>query len=124
MVHYADVERWFLRLVCVLDQARQQIDEKVPRATVAGVLDLRDVLQLIVDGLNQRPLTEQYLIQQRHQSIGHVAPDVGCILLTSSSHLLAGHSLYLLHPVTGWTVTYGVVIIGSKDSSSFGKLIG
>ena len=31
-----------------MDQARHQIDEKVRRATVAGVLDLRDVFQLVV----------------------------------------------------------------------------
>ena len=77
LVGRVEAERWFFRLVGVLDQAGHQSDEKVCRAAMAGVLDLRNVLQLIVHRLNQRSLAEHDLIHQRHQAIGHVTPNVG-----------------------------------------------
>ena len=42
--------------MAVGNQARDQIDKGVDRATMAGMLDLTDVFELIIDGLNDGPL--------------------------------------------------------------------
>ena len=46
----------FFCLVRVCDQARYKIDQEVGHATVAGVFDLREVLELVVHSLNQGTL--------------------------------------------------------------------
>jgi len=51
------VKRRAFGLLGVSDQSSDQMDQKVNRAAVSGVLDLTDIFELIVDGFNQRPLT-------------------------------------------------------------------
>jgi hypothetical protein len=46
------VERGFLGLIGVGDEPGHEVDQEIGRATVAGVLDLGDVLELIVDALD------------------------------------------------------------------------
>ena len=38
------------------------------------MLDLQDILELIYDGLNDGPLTQQERIREREQPVYHVAP--------------------------------------------------
>jgi hypothetical protein len=49
-----------LGLMAVSDEARQQVDEEVVWAAVAGILDLRAVLELIDDGLDEGTLAEKH----------------------------------------------------------------
>ena len=43
-------------LAAVGDQTSEQIDDEVDRAAMAGVLDLGDVLELVIDGLEMARL--------------------------------------------------------------------
>ena len=49
----------FLGLPGIGNQASQHTDHKVDRTAMAGMLDLRDVLQLVVDGLNDETFAQQ-----------------------------------------------------------------
>lgn len=63
---------WLLRLVCVTGKGRHQIHHEIRDATVAGVFDLRNVFELIVDCFNQRPLSEHQFVPQGNQPWLHV----------------------------------------------------
>lgn len=54
-------------------QARHQIDREADDGPVSGVLDLRDILQLIVDGLDQSPLAQEDFVRDCHKLALHVA---------------------------------------------------
>ena len=51
---HTSVEPRFVRLIRVRNQPSHQIDEEVGDPAVAGVLDLRDIFELIVDGKRRR----------------------------------------------------------------------
>ena len=51
---------------------------------MAGVLDLRDVLELVIDGLDNGPFAQQELVAQAQQAIFHVAAQMGDQLDASS----------------------------------------
>jgi hypothetical protein len=63
----AKIKRGLLGLIGVGDKARYQIDQEVARATVAGRLDLRDILERIVHALDERPLAQQQLVGQAYE---------------------------------------------------------
>jgi hypothetical protein len=44
---------------------------------MAGVLDLRDVFQLVIDGLDDRAFTQQQLVKQRQQLVFHILTQLG-----------------------------------------------
>src|SRR5687767_6486686 len=52
------------------------------------MLDLRDILQLIDDRFNDRPLAQQQFVHQRHQTVLHVALDASDELHTSNKQFL------------------------------------
>lgn len=54
-------------------QARHQIDREADDGPVSGVLDLRDVLKLTVDGLDQSPLAQEDFVRDCHKLAHHVA---------------------------------------------------
>lgn len=54
-------------------QACHQIDREADDGPVSGVLDLRDVLKLIVDGLDQSPLAQEDFVRDCHKLALHVA---------------------------------------------------
>ncbi len=56
-------------LEAIGNQATEQIDEQMRRFAVVGGLNLTDILELIIDGLNDRPFANENLLQQRHQPI-------------------------------------------------------
>jgi hypothetical protein len=66
------MERWLLGQVTIRSQSGQEMDEEVERAAVARVLNLTDILELIVDRLDQCPLTEQELVGKGEQPVLHV----------------------------------------------------
>ena len=44
---------------------------------MAGMLDLRDVLELVVDRLYDGSLSQQHLVSQGHQAVFHVLFELG-----------------------------------------------
>jgi len=54
-----EMERWFLGLMAVGDESSEEVHEEVEWTAMAGVLDLADVLELVIDTLDDRPLAEQ-----------------------------------------------------------------
>jgi hypothetical protein len=52
------MKRRFLRLQTIGDQTCGQIDKEIDKAAIPGMLDLRNVLQLVVDSLNDRAFSE------------------------------------------------------------------
>jgi len=73
----SDIQRGLAGLMCVRQQCGQDIDHGVDDATVAGVLDLLDVFELIVDVFDNGTFALQELVGQRHQCIVHVLADFG-----------------------------------------------
>ena len=57
--------------------SRKQVHDEVDRTAIAGVLDLRDVFQLVDDALNDGPLAEQELVTPVHQLVFHVGLEFG-----------------------------------------------
>ena len=66
------VETGFLRQVSVGNQAGQQIDHEIGRTAMASMLDLRDILELVNDGLDDRPFTQQHLVLHLDQPVLHI----------------------------------------------------
>ena len=55
---------------------------------MSGVLYLADVLQLVVDGLDDRPFPKQYLVIEVHQRVLHVPLDLGYeVYVVDEEHL-------------------------------------
>jgi hypothetical protein len=49
----------------ISNEPSEQVDHKVGNAAVACVLDLGDIVELLIDGFNQRPLAQQKFIKER-----------------------------------------------------------
>ena len=59
------------------DQACDQVDQKVDGAAMAGMLDLRDVFELISDGLDDGSFSEQEFVRPVEQSVVHLFAQLG-----------------------------------------------
>lgn len=59
------------------NQAANDVDKTIRRAAVTRMLNLRDVLELVNDGLNNRTLTREQLVTQPHEMVLHIAPRFG-----------------------------------------------
>ncbi len=60
--HRVKVERRFLGLMTVSDQAGEEIDDEIDRIAVARMLNLRDVFRLVVDRFHNGPFAQQGLV--------------------------------------------------------------
>ena len=58
--------------MAVSDEACDQIDQEVDRAAMARVLNLRDVFELISDGLDDGTLAQEELVGPVEQAIVHL----------------------------------------------------
>lgn len=67
------IDHRLLREERVGRQSSHQIDREADDGPVSGVLDLRDILQLIVDGLDQCPLAQENFVGDCHKLAFHVA---------------------------------------------------
>ncbi len=80
---HQEIECWLqaegrlLGLVAVGDQSRHKVNQEIVRATMAGVLDLADVLELVVDALNERPLAKQQFVGVGEPPFAHVLAHFG-----------------------------------------------
>jgi hypothetical protein len=59
-------------LEAVRNQSSNEIHEKIGGAAMTGMLDLADILELIMNGLNHGPLANQGFVQERYQDVGHI----------------------------------------------------
>ncbi len=64
-------------LMAVSDETSNQMDDKIRRAAMTRMFDLRDVLELVNDGLNNCPFAEQQLVRKVHEMILHVFAQPG-----------------------------------------------
>ncbi len=71
------MEGGLLRLMTIGDQPTDNIDEKVGRAAMTTVFNLRDVLQVVIDRLEDGPMAQQPLVRQRNQSVFQVLLEWG-----------------------------------------------
>ena len=67
------MQRRLFGLQTVSNETSEEIDDKVEWAAMSGMLNLRDVLELIVDGLHDGPLAEQNNIVVQEQATLHIA---------------------------------------------------
>ena len=63
--------------MAISDQASDQIDEGIDRTAMAGMLDLRNVLELVNDTLDDGSFSQQQLVDQANETVLHVLPDPG-----------------------------------------------
>ena len=63
--------------MAVGNYARDQIDHEVGQASVSGVFDLRDVLELIIDRFYDGTLPEHKLVREVHDLVFHVGAQLG-----------------------------------------------
>jgi len=68
----SEVQRRLLGLVAISGETGEQVNEEIAGAAVAGVLDLRDVLELVNDRLEGRPLAQQEPIGELEELLAHV----------------------------------------------------
>jgi hypothetical protein len=73
----SEVQRRLLGLVAIRDEACEQVNEEIAGAAVARVLDLRDVLELVEDRLDERPLAKQEPVGELKELSAHVLAQVG-----------------------------------------------
>jgi len=59
------------------DKPCDQVDQKVDRAAMAGMLDLRDVFELIRDGLDDGAFAEQEFVRPVEQTVVHLFAQFG-----------------------------------------------
>jgi hypothetical protein len=80
---HQEIECWLqaegrlLGLVAVGDQSRHKVNQEIVRATMAGALDLADVLELVVDALDERPLAKQQFVGVGAPPFAHVLAHFG-----------------------------------------------
>ena len=58
--------------MAVGDQAANQVDQEVSHTAMPGMFNLGNVLQLVVDGLNNRPFPQQQFVLQGQRTLLHV----------------------------------------------------
>ena len=75
------------------DEARDQVDQEVDGATMAGMLDLRDVFELIGDGLDDGSFAQQELVGPVQQPVVHLFTQLGDELKPVGDQQLLGQGL-------------------------------
>ena len=63
--------------MCIGNESSYTINQEVGWASMPGVLNLRDVLELIMNSLNDGSFPHHELVEQRHEFILHVPLDSG-----------------------------------------------
>lgn len=72
-----EVQRGLLGPITIGDEPRNEIDHKSCHTAMPRVLDLADVLQWVVDGLNEDSLTEEQFVPEAHETVVHVLTPFG-----------------------------------------------
>jgi hypothetical protein len=56
------------------DEASDEIDQEIEGA---GMLNLRNVLELVVDGFNNSPMTQEQSVGVEHELVFHIFAQLG-----------------------------------------------
>ena len=67
-----EIKRRFLGLMSVSNEASDDINKKVGDTPMTRMGNLRNVFELVIDGLDERPLAEQQFVSQRQKAGLHV----------------------------------------------------
>ena len=67
----------FFVLMTVGNESGKQMDHKIGGTAMARMLDLRNVLELVNDGLDDRSFAQQQLIRKGHEPVFHVFAQPG-----------------------------------------------
>ncbi len=62
----------FFVLMAVGNESSQQMHDKIGGTAMTRMLNLRNILELVDDGLDNRPFAQQQLIRQVHELVFHV----------------------------------------------------
>jgi hypothetical protein len=54
------------------NEPSNQMHDKIGRATMTRMLDLRNILELVDNRFDNRPFAQQELVRQMHQPVFHV----------------------------------------------------
>lgn len=73
----SEAQRRLFGLVAIGDESSEQMDQEIGRAAVAGVLDLANVLELVEDRLDERPLAQQEPVGELEELVAHVLAQFG-----------------------------------------------
>ncbi len=73
----SEMRRGLFGLVAVGDEPSEQVDEEIVGTAMAGMLDLADVLELVVDALNDRSLAQQELVGGGEDPLAHILAQLG-----------------------------------------------
>jgi hypothetical protein len=69
-----EMQAWFFVLMAVGNEPSNQMHDTIGRTAMARMLDLRDILELIDNGLDNRPFAQQELVGEMDEPIVHVDP--------------------------------------------------
>lgn len=86
-------ERGLFGLMAVGDETCDQIDQEVDRAAMARMLNLRDVFELIGDGLDDGSFAQQELVGPVQQPVVHLFTQLGDEVQTVGDQQLLGEWL-------------------------------
>lgn len=87
------MQGWFLGLTAIGNQAGEETDDEIDRASMAGMLDLEDGLELIVDGLDDGAFAKQNDVGMREQAALHVSAQERDQVQTQGVHQMSGQFL-------------------------------
>ncbi len=59
------------------NQPTQHIDKEIDRAAMAGILGLRDILELIDNTFDDGSFAQQQVVSQREQAVFHILAQLG-----------------------------------------------
>ncbi len=71
------MQRRFLGLMTIGNQAAHQVDQEIRPAAMPRVLNLREILELVDERFDQTPLPQEQFVCQGQQAVFHVALDFG-----------------------------------------------
>ncbi|GHO62818.1 hypothetical protein KSC_017100 [Ktedonobacter sp. SOSP1-52] len=67
-----EMKTWFFVLMAVGNEPGNQMNHKIGGTTMTRMLDLRNILELVDNGLDNRPFAQQELVRQMHEPVFHV----------------------------------------------------
>ena len=72
-----EMQTWLFVLKAVGKKSSYQMDDKIDRAAVTSMLNLRNILELVNDGLNDGSFTQPQFVRKVHEMILHVLAQSG-----------------------------------------------
>src|SRR2546430_2476525 len=71
------MQPWFLVLMAVGNQPGHQMNDKIERAAMSRMLNLRNVFELVDNRLDDDPFAQEQLLRKVHEMVLHVFAQPG-----------------------------------------------